>query len=348
MKSPGNPLRIGRIMDLSSAPGFGRRSFLGGVFAAAGGLAIGQETPTPEQVKEARNPLVYHFKIGEIDAWSISDGHSLMGKGNPLGMMWPAEDRPLMKTWMEERKEGLDGLPLYINILVIRRGKEVVLFDAGFRPGKNPNWAWLSDGLREIGIAPDQVTAGFLSHAHGDHLEGFVRDGKPAFPNAAFHFLPEEFAFWHGPNPDFSKSHRNQQQLPGMVKSVRADFEALQGVCQPLKPGSELFGGMVTVEAAPGHTAGHAIFRIQSGGESLLHFVDLAHHHGLNFHNPEWTIEFDHDPVLAVDTRKKVFAKAAAERTRCFGFHVPWPGLGQILPVGGGYLWHAERWSWGS
>ncbi len=335
-------------MDTISAPGFGRRAFLGGTFAAVGGLAIAQEQKTVAAPSIARNPLIYHFKIGEIDAWSISDGHSLMGKGNPLGMMWPEEDRPQMKSWMEERNEHMDGIPLYINILVIRRGNEVVLFDAGFRPGSNPNLAWLSDGLKQIGIAPEQVTAGLLSHAHGDHLEGFVREGKPAFPNAAFYFLPDEYDFWHGPNPDFSKSKRSKSPLPALVKSVRADFEVLKGVAQPIKPGTELFGGMVTVEAAPGHTSGHAIFRIRSGTESLLHFVDLAHHHGLNFYNPGWTIEFDHDPVLAVETRKKVFAMAAAERTRCYGFHVPWPGLGQILPVGGGYLWHAERWSWGS
>jgi glyoxylase-like metal-dependent hydrolase (beta-lactamase superfamily II) len=335
-------------MEIFSPATLGRRGFLGGVIAAAGGMALAQETQSQAPPPIARNPLIYQFKIGDIEAWSVSDGHSLMGKGNPLGMMWPEEDRPSMKSWMEHRNERLDGLPLYINILVIRRGKEVILFDAGFRPGKNPNWGWLSEGLAQIGISPDQVTAGFLSHSHGDHLEGFVREGKPAFPNAAFYFLPDEYDFWHGPNPDFSKSRRNKQQLPGMVKSVRADFEALKIVSQPIKPGTELFGGMVTIEAAPGHTAGHAIFRIRSGNDSLLHIVDLAHHHGLNFYNPDWTIEFDHDPVQAVETRKKVFAKAAAERTRCYGFHLPWPGLGQILPVGNGYLWHPERWSWGS
>lgn len=333
-------------MDFSSAPGFGRRAFLGGIFAAAGGTALGQETTPAAAAEPFRNPLVYHFKIGELDAWSISDGHALM-RGS-LGMMWPEEDRPQMKQWMEERRERLDGLPLYINILVIRSGTEIVIFDAGFRPGANPNFAWLQAGLRQIGISPEQVTAGLLSHAHGDHLEGFVRDGKPFFPNAAFHFLPEEYAFWHQKDPDFSKSRRNKQQLPGMVKSVRADFEALRGVSQPISSGTQLFGGRVTIEAAPGHTAGHAIFRIQSGGESLLHFSDLSHHHGLMLHNPNWTIEFDHDPVQSVETRKKVFSRAAAERTRSYGFHMPWPGLGQLLPAGPGYLWHPERWSWGS
>jgi hypothetical protein len=77
---------------------------------------------------------------------------------------------------------------------------------------------------------------------------------------------------------------------------------------------------------------------------SVYHFSDLSHHHGLMLHNPNWTI----DPVQSVETRKKVFSRAASEKTRSDGFHMPWPGLGQILPVGEGYLWHPERWSWAS
>lgn len=175
-----------------------------------------------------------------------------------------------------------------------------------------------------------------------------MRNGRAAFPNAALHFLPEEFAFWHQREPDFSRSRRDQAQLPGMIRQVRLEFEALRSVCQPVKDGASLFGGAVTVKAAPGHTAGHAIFRIRSGKESLLHLMDISHHHGFMFHNPAWTIAFDHDPQQAVETRRKVFAKAAAERTRCYGFHLPWPGLGQVLPQGEGYQWYPERWSWGS
>jgi glyoxylase-like metal-dependent hydrolase (beta-lactamase superfamily II) len=328
----------------------GRRSFLGGVMAAAGTLAAGRGIvhSAPEgapTLEIARNPLVYHFKIGELDAWSVSDGQGTFR--DPLNLMHPEEDRPAMKEWLVQHGERLDGIALYINILVVRIGKEIVVFDAGFGEHPNPNFGWMAEGLRKIGIAPEQVTAAFLSHSHIDHLAGFVKGGKPMFPNAAFHFLPEEKAFWHEKEPDFSKSKRNKAELPGLIHSVREQFAILQDVSRPLKPGDSLFGGAVTIESAPGHTSGHAIFRIRSGNESLLHLMDLSHHHGFMYHNPNWTIAFDHDPVQSIDTRKKVFAKAAAERTRCYGFHVPWPGLGQIIPAGEGYLWHSERWDWG-
>jgi glyoxylase-like metal-dependent hydrolase (beta-lactamase superfamily II) len=336
--------RIRGLMNKNGA-GFGRRAFLGGVLAAGGAaLARAQVEKPGAGVSPARNPLVYHFKIGGFDAWSISDGSLHFGEG--LALMWPEEERPQMKQWLEERGESTEKLPLYINVLVVRIGSELVMFDAGFGPGNNPNLGWVAEGLRQIGIAPEAVTAGFLSHAHADHLAGFVRGGKPAFPNAAFHYLPAEFDFWHQPEPDFSKSRRDRNQLPGMIRQVRAEFEALKPNWQPVNDGTQLFGGAVTVEAAPGHTDGHAIFRIRSGNDSLLHLMDLSHHHGFMFHKPEWNIAFDHDPEQSIATRKKVFASAAAERTRCFGFHVPWPGLGNLVAQGDGYLWHPEKWAW--
>jgi glyoxylase-like metal-dependent hydrolase (beta-lactamase superfamily II) len=336
-----------RIMNSSSAPGFGRRAFLGGIFAAtAGGVVLGQDAKPAPKPKEQGNAIVYQFKIGEFDAWSISDGHMLFR--GPLDLMWPREDQPQMKDWLESHGERMDGIPLYVNILVVRIGKEIALFDAGFGERDSTNIGWLQDGLRQAGIAPEQVTAGFLSHSHADHLAGFVIGNKPAFPNAAFYYLPEEYEFWHAKEPDFSKTKRNRAELPGMIKEVCNQFDILKGVSQPAKAGTQFFNGAVTIEAAPGHTAGHAIFRIKSGNESLLHLMDLSHHHGFMFHNPNWYIAFDHDPMQSIDTRKKVFAKAAAERTRCYGFHVPWPGIGHVLPVGEGYLWHQERWSWGS
>lgn len=332
----------------SAAPGFGRRAFLGGVLAAAagGGVVLGQDAKPEQKPKVHGNALVYQFKIGEFDAWSISDGHMLFR--GPLDLMWPREDQPQMKEWLESHGERMDGIPLYVNILVVRIGKEIAIFDAGFGERDAANIGWLQDGLKQAGIAPEQVTAGFLSHSHADHLAGFVTGNKPTFPNAAFYYLPEEYEFWHAKEPDFSKTKRNKAELPGMIKEVCNQFEILKGVSHPVKAGTQFFNGAVTIEAAPGHTAGHAIFRIKSGNESLLHMMDLSHHHGFMFHNPNWYIAFDHDPMQSIETRKKVFAQAAAEKTRCYGFHVPWPGIGHVLPVGEGYVWYQERWSWGS
>ena len=125
-------------MNRSSA-GLGRRAFLGGSLASLGGLALAGRGAA-QAAAGGRNPFVYHFRIGEIDAWSISDGY--MTFRQPLGLMWPEEGRGAMREWLESHREPVDRLTMYINVLVVRIGSEVVLFDAGFgaRPSAELGW----------------------------------------------------------------------------------------------------------------------------------------------------------------------------------------------------------------
>jgi len=321
-----------------------RRRFLRGVGLGAGaglwsagtaGRAMANE---PEATPPFHNPIAYHFRVGTIDAWSISDGQ--INLGNPMTLMHPETERPHMKAALQAVSEPTNTFPLYINLLVLRIGREVAIVDAGFGDVSNARLGWFRRGLAQIGIAPEEVTAGFLSHAHGDHIDGFVtRAGQPAFHNAAIQALRAEEDVCLGANPDFSQTRRNPKNLPGMVANARGKFEALQANRQPLNPGAQLFGGALTVMAAPGHTAGHAIYRIRSGHESLLHISDSAHHQVLMFANPDWTISFDDIPDQAAAVRRREFTQAAAARDRVFGFHLPWPGLGRITA-------HQERFAW--
>lgn len=336
-----------------------RRQFLGTLATGLAGAALNSPAvaadaakakktlPTTAPAPTPRNAYVYRFNIGDIEAWSISDGHMLFREG--LNLMWPDTEREAMRQDLVTQGERTDALPLYVNILVARIGHEIALFDAGFgRRPKNLEIGWLADALASIGIAPAQITQTFLSHAHADHLGGFVVDNTVAFPNAALHCLKAEVDFWRSPEPDFSKSRRAKGPLPGMIRDARAKFDVLQPNLQLHSGTTALLNGAITLEPAPGHTSGHAMFRLRSGKESLLHFMDVAHHHTLMFTDPEWGIAFDHDPDQARDTRKKLFAQLAATNERSYGFHLPWPGLGRIASAIRGYRWNAERWSWGS
>ena len=319
-----------------------RRGFVGGTLAGVAALATNAAARTPPA--PPGNPFVYRFRIGGLEAFSISDCDLALREG--LDLMWPAESRPAMQALMARHGEPSDRLPLYANILVIRSGREVAIFDAGFGQVGNPRMGWLPEGLAAAGIAPDQVTAAFLSHSHADHLNGFVHQGKPLFPKAPLYLLEDELAFWRSPEPDFSKSKRDATRIPQMIQEVRSHFATLQPLLRPVQDGAELLGGIVRVEAAPGHTAGHACFRIRSGGEELLHLMDLAHHHLLMFADPSWTIAFDHDPAAAVVSRRRYWEDAVARQVRCYGFHLPWPGLGRIVAEAPGYRWWPESWRW--
>ena len=324
-----------------------RRTFLAALPAALALPYLGAATPpdpAPAGIKPLKNAIVYRFMIGDIEAFSISDG--TLRFGSPAVMMYPEDQRAAMQAALAHESEPTDSIPCYINVLVLRWGREVVVIDPGFGAASRPRFGWLEDGFAQIGITHEQVTATFLSHAHIDHIGGLVAAGKPAFPNAAVYVLQTELDFWFTPAPDFSQSHRNPAELPGLISGNREKFDILKTQTQKLTAGAALFGGRIVVEAAPGHTAGHAIFRITAQGESLLHISDLVHHAILMFHDPSWVIGLDHHPAASVVTRKKVFAEAAAARTRIYAFHLPWPGLGHIARFDPGYRWLPEALRW--
>ena len=336
-------------MRTPSSPQASRRQFLATSAAALPGSLHSAETKpasgSAARLAPTRNPFAYRFAIGDLEAWSISDGNMALREG--LTLMWPEGERAAMRDDMVAHGERTDLLPLYVNILVVRKGNEIALFDGGFGPGNDPNSGWVGESLASIGIAPEKVTHTFLSHAHSDHIGGFVTGNKMIFRNAALHCLKAEIDFWRSPEPDFSKSKRAKGPLPGMIKDARDKFDVLQPNLQLVRPGDALLGGAIEVVSGPGHTAGHALFRVRSGTESLMHFMDVAHHHTLMFRNPGWGIAFDHEPERAIDTRTKLFAELATTHERSFGFHLPWPGIGRVARRGDGYAWEGERWSWG-
>lgn len=303
----------------------------------AGGNSIDKKT--------ILNPYIYQFRIGDFEAWSISDGYGTFKQG-VTQKMWPPAEQARMTAALVALGERPDDMTLYVNILLLRHGKEVIIVDAGFGPHSNTNWGWLAEAMDSIGISFNDVTHALLSHSHIDHIGGLASGGKILFPNAAVHVLREELNFWRAKEPDFSKTHRTDD-IQGMIRSVRASFDTLQSNLVIHNDGDQILDGAITILAAPGHTDGHAIYRIKSRAESLLHISDLAHNHVLMFEDPNWFIDFDHNPQVAVATRKKVFAEIAVTKERVFGFHLPWPGLGIVIPKGRkGYQWvpSSHRW----
>jgi glyoxylase-like metal-dependent hydrolase (beta-lactamase superfamily II) len=79
---------------------------------------------------------------------------------------------------------------------VIRDGGGVVLVDTGFAPEaggrrRRAHYGTPAQALPELGIAPDDVSAIVITHAHWDHT-GNVRQ----FPHAQLVMTEAEYAFW--------------------------------------------------------------------------------------------------------------------------------------------------------
>ena len=78
--------------------------------------------------------------------------------------------------------------------------------------------------------------------------------------------------------------------------------------------------------------------KISSGGEQLLLIVDTAIP-PIYLESPDWYAAVDFAPEKVVNSRRRLFKKASAEKALVLAFHLPFPGLGYIVQKNKGWLW---------
>lgn len=326
-----------------------RRSLLRriGLFSVASCLcksAVAE--PPPDAAKLAKAPAaIYPFRIGELQAVIISDG-TLTAKP-PFPALAPNATLAEVEALLEANLAPTDKVTLNLNVLVVQIGSELVLFDSGVGHMRGPACGWLTNNLKAAGINPGDITSVLLSHAHSDHFGGLTNsDHKLAFPNAKLFANPVELDFWLSPEPDLSKCYETPEFKKAQIKRAHDVLMPIRKAFEPMNPGDTLFGCVEVLEAS-GHTPGHLNFKITSGSETFIHFVDLAHNYILMMQRPDWVTSFDVWPEVGTVTRKRVLADLAKSKGTMMGYHLPFPGIGKVGIDGEGYRWFPAPWSWG-
>jgi len=302
--------------------------------AAAAGVALAapqimvRAAHAAAPMQGASVPAFYRFKMNDFEITTLNDGLRPGDGPHPtFGANQPAETvHKLLEENFLPTTQFVNGFtPTLINT-----GSELVLFDTGLGGGAREGGLGKTlAALQAAGYTPDQVDVVVITHFHPDHIGGIMENGAPAFPNARYVAGEAEYAFWTAPERAGTPAERVAQMVDGMIKPL-ADKMTF------VKDGGSVASGVTAMEAF-GHTPGHMIYRVESGGKQLVLTGDTANHFVVSLQRPDWEVAFDADKAGAAATRKKVFDMIATERLPFIGYHMPWPAIGFVEKMGEGY-----------
>lgn len=218
----------------------------------------------------------------------------------------------------------------YQNVVVLKNQNDVVIFDSGSGPGAplGGTSGKLFPGLKAVGIAPEDVTKVFLTHAHVDHAAGLITaTGGAAFPNAMVYLHVDEDKFWRMSPADIKKTYPLLPQFitdgtPPLYMSVRNAYAGKIRLLNDL----EDTGGIKAMHV-PGHTPGHTIYRIDN---EFVVTADSLITRTTAIQNPDWNILSDANRTQAIASRIKLMENLSKEQIRTQLYHDFFPGIGFI------------------
>jgi glyoxylase-like metal-dependent hydrolase (beta-lactamase superfamily II) len=288
----------------------------------------------------AQAPGFYRFKLGAFEAIALHEG--VVVRDRPPGFVRNAGDEEVGEAFASAGMPR-DKLTITFTALAVKTGQGIVLIDTGMGDNGPPGTGMLVANLGAAGIRPEDVGTVIISHFHGDHIGGLRRnDGSPVFARAQIMVPGVEWDYWM----DEAKMGAAPDGLKGNFELVRRMFSSNAGEVRRYGWGEELLPGFRSVQAS-GHTPGMSAIEIASGDARMMFVADITNNPLLFVRNPGWQAIFDMNPDEAIETRRRLLDRAAAEKLRLFFFHAPFPGLGYVTQTGDRYeylpaLWTAE------
>ena len=104
-----------------------------------------------------------------------------------------------------------------------------------------------------------------------------------------------------------------------------------------LVTGPHRLNDFIEILPAPGHSAGHVVFDLDSGGERAVFLGDVFHHL-LQVYYPDWNFPKNSDAEEARVSRRRILAHCAATGALACPGHVGAPFAGRIEATGEGFV----------
>jgi glyoxylase-like metal-dependent hydrolase (beta-lactamase superfamily II) len=270
------------------------------------------------------------YRVGNLDIAVICDGYIKLDAGAVMGLVPRVLWEPIIGPENIDREHRMK---LSLNCIVVRSGDEVLLVDTGMgdkvqgtprERGFPGEYGKLLEGLRALGLEPEDITVVANTHLHADHCGWNTRRGEdgrlvPTFPRARYIIQAGEFDAAMHPNERTRGTYFEENFAPlaesGQLQLVEGETELIPGV---------------TYWPTPGHTADHASIVLSSAGETAIYTGDLVHH-AVQIERPAWIAAFDILPLMSLESKKKLAERALRENALLICVHNPFPGAGRLI-----------------
>jgi len=260
--------------------------------------------------------------VGRVEVTALCDGVVLASEPSEDDFPGASE-----VVWAETRERypdvfgEQDRWRLHVHCFVLRSDGRTVLVDTGIGNKDDAKFraiygvenagaggrTLLEDALASLGHLPEDVRWVINTHLHFDHAGGnTVRNPAgevgPSFPRAHYVVQRGELEFAHHTNERTAASYL----VPNFAS---IDFQLVDGETEVL-PG-------IRCLPTPGHVPFHQSVLVESGGERACFLADLV---PTAAHLPlAWIMGYDLEPLVTLETRRRVYSRAEAEGWRlCF------------------------------
>jgi glyoxylase-like metal-dependent hydrolase (beta-lactamase superfamily II) len=285
-------------------------------------------------------PSRYALRVGEIDAMVVSDGVFAL----PATVMSTNADPAARAAWLNEMFLP-DTFDWALNAFVVRNGGRTILVDAGIGAEfpDFPRVGHFAERLEAAGIDLTSVTDVVLTHMHMDHVGGLLVDGvkERLRPDLRIHVAAAEVKFWEA--PDFSHASM-PPPIPDVLQSTAKRFvNEYRSQLRLFEEQHEVAPGVVVTRTG-GHTPGHSVVRLASGGDRLMFAGDAVF--PVAFEHPDWHNGFEHDPEEAARVRVRLLRELAASGEMLVATHMPFPSVGHVAVAGDAFRWVPAIWDY--
>jgi glyoxylase-like metal-dependent hydrolase (beta-lactamase superfamily II) len=282
-------------------------------------------------------PLVRPLRIGELKCHAIQAGGQRLDGGAMFGVV----PKPLWEKRIpaDERNR----IQLGMRCLLVEHPDGLLLIDTGAGNKETPKFldiygienegeqsrTALEDGIRAAGHASENVAVVINTHLHFDHAGGntyFDAGGELAitFPRAEYFVQRGEYDYATHTNERTAASYFDRNYVPleraGKLQLLEGEAEVMPGV---------------RVILTPGHTPFHQSVLVTSGADRACFLGDIA---PTAAHLPlPWIMGYDVEPLVTLETKRRLFAQALAEKWLLIFEHDAVKSWGRIAHDGKNY-----------